>query len=78
MRYDYKQISDVLNEVLGKLGPERFAKMKIIELEKYVRAHSGPTIQLPGRTQLRGAIHRFRKERWPDTAPKLRTGTGYS
>ena len=76
MRYDYSKLDAIFNEVLAVLGPDRFSKMKIIELEQYVRGHEKAG-SLPGRTQLRGAIHRFRSERWPQSAPRLRTGSGY-
>jgi hypothetical protein len=45
-----------LHETSQKMGPERFSKMKVTELEKYIRA-SDKANALPGRSQLRAAIH---------------------
>jgi hypothetical protein len=72
MRYDYSKIEAVLNETLTWLGPDRFSAMKVTELEKVVRERAG-TNALPGRSQLRAAIHTFRTKRWPNTEPRRRS-----
>jgi hypothetical protein len=71
VRYDQKKIETILNDVLIKIGPDRFSAMKVVALEQYIRA-SNPTEALPARTQLRAAIHAFRTARWPETAPSHR------
>jgi len=70
-KYDYNEVERILNETLTSLGPERFSTMKVTELEKVVRTRAG-TMALPGRSQLRDAIHTFRTARWKHAAPKLR------
>jgi hypothetical protein len=72
MRYDYSKVEAILNETLTWLGPERFSAMKVTELEKAVRGRA-KVEALPGRSQLRAAIHSFRTKRWPDTAPRRRS-----
>lgn len=72
MRYDYSTVEEVLNETLAWIGPERFSSMKVTELEKVVRTRAGRRA-LPGRSQLRAAIHSFRTKRWPHTAPRRRS-----
>jgi hypothetical protein len=70
-KYDYSKIEAVLNETMAWLSVERFSAMKVTELEKIVRTRAGTTT-LPGRSQLRAAIHSFRIARWPSAAPKRR------
>src|SRR5262249_45592164 len=67
-----RNIEAVLDETLKWLGSERFSGMKVTELEKVVRSRAGRNA-LPGRSQLRAAIHVFRVKRWPGTAPRRRS-----
>jgi hypothetical protein len=66
---DRNAINTLLERVLSEMGTERFSGMRLLELERVVRA-SDPTHSLPGKTVLRDAINKFRAERWPATAPK--------
>jgi hypothetical protein len=70
-RYDYGKIDGVLMAKMNEIGAERFSKMKVVELERQIRA--GSQDALPGRSQLRTAIHAFRVKRWPDSAPRRRS-----
>lgn len=72
MRYDYSKIADVLQSTLQWLGEERFSTMKVTELEKMIRERE-TSIPLPSRSQFRAAIHEFRMNRWPGTAPRRRS-----
>ena len=68
-QYDMDSIHALLARVLSEIGPERFSAMKLMELERVVRIHY-TSHKLPGKTLLREAIHKFRTQRWPSTAPK--------
>jgi hypothetical protein len=67
-----QQLHRHLEKVLSDIGPERFSTMKLMELEKVVRSYDKGG-ELPGKTLLRDAIHKFRIPRWPATAPKEAT-----
>lgn len=73
MKYDKAEIEALMQKVLADIGPDRFATLRLMELEQVVRA-SDPNQRLPGKTLLREAIHKFRMARWPGTAPKKFTG----
>ena len=66
------QIDELLERVLADVGPDRFSRMKLLELERFVRAYDSKQ-ELPARTVLRRAINSFRAARWPGTAPKCRS-----
>lgn len=68
-QYDLQRIHSLLETVLSDIGPERFSAMRIMELEKVIRSYDKGG-ELPGKTLLREAIHKFRTPRWPTTAPK--------
>lgn len=67
--YDKTAINGTLERVLAEIGPERFAAMRLLELETLIRQRD-PDHSLPGKTLLREAINAFRSARWPSTAPK--------
>jgi hypothetical protein len=71
VKYDYQKIDALIDKVLQEIGPERFKIEGIQALEQRVRA-SEQTLPLPAKSQLRAAIHSFRKKRWPETAPRRR------
>lgn len=68
-KYDMDGIQKFLAQVLSEIGPERFSSLRLMELEKLVRSYD-KVRELPGKTLLREAIHKFRTARWPGTAPK--------
>ena len=68
-RYDRRQIEDFIGRLLAEMGPERFSAMRLLELEKFLRARDA-TAQLPAKRVLRAAINEFRISRWPHTAPR--------
>jgi hypothetical protein len=70
--YDRSRIEAMLTQILAEIGAERFSGMKLLELEKMIRARE-PSDALPARTQLRAAINSFRAARWPHAAPKRRS-----
>jgi hypothetical protein len=71
--YDIGKIDSLLERVLAEIGPDCFSHLKLLELERLVRTYD-PERKLPGKTVLRAAINRFRKSRWPESAPKHGTG----
>jgi hypothetical protein len=73
--YNFARIDALLERVLAEVGPDRFAGMRLLELEKLVRSYNAEG-RLPGKTVLRATIHKFRASRWPATAPK-RSGTRF-
>jgi len=72
-KYDNGEISALLAKVLEEIGPERFAGLKLLELERLIRKHD-PDHRLPGRTLLRASINSFRVARWLNTAPLVNKG----
>jgi hypothetical protein len=72
MRYDYSKVTEVLQNTLNWLGEDRFSTMKVTELEKMIRERE-TTTPLPSRSQFRAAIHEFRTQRWPNSAPRRRS-----
>jgi hypothetical protein len=72
MKYDYTQITNILQRTLEWLGEDRFSQMRVTELEKIIRDRE-TAIPLPGRSQFRAAIHEFRARRWPQSAPRRRS-----
>lgn len=67
--YDVRKIEELLERVLGKMGPDQFSHMRLLDLEKLVRAHDSEK-KLPGKTLLRATINRFRESRWPGSGPR--------
>lgn len=71
--YDMGRIHDFLSRVLAEIGPDRFSSLRLMELEKLIRTYD-KNKELPGKTLLREAIHKFRAERWAGTAPRKVVG----
>jgi hypothetical protein len=67
--YDLKKIDELLDVIRMEIGDDRFAAMRLMELEKVVRRHDS-SHELPGKTLLRERIHAFRAARWPHLKPK--------
>jgi len=68
-RYNRAEIHKFLENALTEIGSESFANLKLLALEKRLRALD-KNRELPGKTVLREAINTFRAARWPSTAPK--------
>ena len=67
--YDPTQITALLDKVLADIGADRFAQMKLLEAEKFVRGYDRAN-ELPAKTVLRAAINAYRAAKWPACAPK--------
>lgn len=67
--YSREEMNAVLEKTLAEIGLEKFSGLRLLELEKLIRARD-TSQRLPGKTLLREAINKFRASRWPHTAPK--------
>ena len=67
--YSRDELNAMLEQTLAEIGPDKFAGMRLLELEKFIRSRD-KSGGLPGKTLLREAINKFRASRWPHTAPK--------